>query len=223
MTDRHGGSVMRRILVALVVVACVSSAFAEEQSSRTFTREFSIPQGNPLEVGLKVGEMEIQTADVDMVTVEIRARCRPAGDEKCYRRLEGIQAESVVDESGSSIRVTGVSKRYHRMEIEAKITVPESSPLAVKMYAGELRVEGGGQDLEIRVKYGDVTVHQPQEATQSVLADANFGDAQIYASVGDTNPRRPWLVGSKVTWDGGEGDATVTVNLSAGEATVHLD
>ena len=168
---------MRRSIVAVAAFLVAGFAGADEDSRRTFTREFHIPAGSPLEVGLKVGEMEIETAAVDKVTVEI----------------------------------------------EAKITVPESSPLAVKMYAGQLRVEGGGQDLEIRVKYGDVTVHQPQAATQSVLADANFGDAQIYASSGDTNPRRPWLVGSRVTWDGGEGDATVTVNLSAGDATVHLD
>ena len=214
---------MRRILVALAVVLFVSAAFAEDRSSRTFTREFPVSPGKALQVSLNVGELDIETADVDRVSVEIEARCRPAADEKCYRRLEGIQVESLVNDAGSMIKVTGISKRYHRMEVEAKIIVPESSPLAVKMYAGELRVEGGGQDLNIRLKYGDVTVRQPLDATQSVLADANFGDAQIYAASGDTDPRRPWLVGSRVTWKDGEGDATVTVNLSAGDATVHLD
>lgn len=214
---------MRRFFIALAVVMFATAVFAEERSSREFTREFAIPAGIPIEVALKVGEMEIETAAVDKVVVEIEAQCRPAGDEKCYRRLENIQAESLVNDTGSSIRVTGVSKRYHRMEVEAKILVPETSALAVKMYAGELRVDGGGQDLDIRLKFGEVTVHQPVAFTQSVLADANFGDAQIYAPTGDTDPRRPWLVGSKVTWDDGEGDAIVTVNLGAGDATVHLD
>jgi hypothetical protein len=91
------------------------------------------------------------------------------------------------------------------------------------MYAGELDVAGGGQDLEVRLKYGDAEVTQPLAATRSVLADANFGDSQIFAPLGDTDPRRPWLVGSKVTWDDGEGDAVVTVKLSAGDATVRLE
>lgn len=129
----------------------------------------------------------------------------------------------MVNDSGSSVQVTGLSKRYHRMEVEATITVPESSALAVRMYAGELRVNGGGQDLDIRLKYGDVTVHQPMEATQSVFVDANLGDAAIYAPAGDPNTRRPWLVGARATWDEGEGAASVAVNLSAGDATVHLD
>jgi len=214
---------MRRTIVAIAVLLCAGVAVAELSSSREFTSEFAIPPGSHLEVGLNVGELEIETADIDKVIVEVKAHCRPAGDEKCYRRLEKIQAESVVNDSGTSVRITGVSKRYHRMEIEAKIKVPKSSPLAVRMYAGELDVAGDGQDLSIRLKYGDVTVRQPLAATQSVLADANFGDAHIYATSGETDPRRPWLVGSKVTWDDGEGDATVTVNLSAGDAKVHLD
>ena len=214
---------MRRIFVALIAVICVTAVFAEDRSSRTLTREFAIPSGNPLEIGLKVGELEIETAAVDKVTIEIEAHCRAGSDPKCYRRLEDIQVESVLNDTGSSVRITGVSKRYHKMEIEAKVLVPESSPLTVKMYAGELQVKGGGQDLGIRLKYGEVTVHQPLSATHSVLADANFGDAQIYAARGDTDPHRPWLVGSRVTWDDGEGDAIVTDNLSAGDATVHLD
>jgi len=196
---------------------------ADESAKREFTSEFSIPEGSDLEIGLKVGELDVETAEIDRVIVEVEARCRPGADSKCYRRLEQIQAESVINGSGSSVWITGVSKRYHRMEVEATITVPRSSPLAVRMYAGELRVNGSGQDLDVRLKYGDVDVRQPMSATQSVLADANFGDAQIYAPAGDPDARRPWLVGSKVTWDDGEGEAIITVNLSAGDATVHLD
>lgn len=214
---------MRRLMVAVAVFLSAELVVGADDASHSFTSEFSVASGTSLEVGLMVGEMMIETASVDKVTVEVEAHCRAGADTKCYRRLEKLGAELVQEATGSQVRITGVSKRYHKMEIEAKVIVPEGSPLAVKMYAGELRVDGGGQDLDIRLKYGEVTVHQPLASTESVLADANFGDAQIYASTGDTNPRRPWLVGSRVTWDNGEGDATVTVKLSAGDATVYLD
>ena len=214
---------MRRMIVALAVVFCAGLAWSAEGSSREFTSEFSIPEGSDLEVGLKVGELEVLTADIDKVIVEVEARCRSGGKAKCYQRLEKIEAESVINASGSSVRIVGVSKTYSKMEVEATITVPESSPLTVRMYAGELAVEGRGQNLDVRLKYGDVSVRQPMAATQSVMVDANFGDAQIFAPEGDPDAKRPWLVGSKVTWDDGEGDAIVTVNLSAGDATVRLD
>ena len=170
-----------------------------------------------------MGELQVETANTDTVRFEIEARCRAGADEKCLRRLAKLDIESSVEESGTLIEVTGLSKRYHRMEVEATVVVPQSSPLLVTMYAGEVDVAGGGQDLDIRLKYGDATVTQPFAATRSVLADANFGDSQIFAPAGETEPRRPWLVGSRVTWDEGEGDAVVTVKLSAGEATVRLE
>ena len=214
---------MRRVIVILAVFLCVGLANADDGSSREFTREFSIPAGSPLEVSLKVGELEVQTADTDKVIVEVEARCRPNADAKCHRRLEKIQAESATNDEGSSVWIKGVSKTYSKMEVEATITVPASSALSVRMYAGELDVNGGGQDLDVRLKYGDVTVHQPMEATRSVLVDANFGDAAIYAPSGDPDTRRPWLVGAKAKWDEGDGEAAVAVNLSAGDASVYLD
>lgn len=214
---------MRGLIATIAVFLCSGLVWADDSAKREFTSEFAIPEGSDLEVGLKVGELEVETADIDKVIVEVEARCRPAADAKCFRRLEKIQAESVVNDAGSSVRIAGVSKTYSKMEVEATITVPATSALAVKMYAGELSVNGGGQDLDVRLKYGDVTVRQPMAATQSVMADANFGDAKIYAPAGDPNSKRPWLVGAKVTWDEGAGDSTVTVNLSAGDATVHLD
>ena len=214
---------MRRWIVATVVLLLAGAAVADDGTARELTRELEIAAGRPVEVSLKVGELQIETAATDKVTVEIEARCREAAEPKCYRRLADLDAVSTATEEGTLVEITGVSKRYHRMEIEATVTVPESSPLVVRMYAGELDVAGGGQDLDIRLKYGDVSVTQPMAATRSALADANFGDAQIYAAAGDADPKRPWMVGSKVTWEGGEGDAVVTVKLSAGDATVHLD
>ncbi len=214
---------MRRWIIALVAVFSVGVAFGDDNSVRTFDREFAIAPGSELQVALKVGELRVETADVDSVLVEVEARCRAGSEPKCFQRLEKLGAELTVTGSQSAVSITGVSKRYHRMDVEVRVVVPKSSPLSVTMYAGELSVAGDGQDLEVRLKYGDVTVHQPLASTQSVLADANFGDAQIYAPLGDADSRRPWLVGSRVTWDEGEGDARVTVNLSAGDATVHLD
>lgn len=215
---------MRRLIVAVLAVLLAGTAVAELDSERELIVEFSIPEGERLEVGLKFGELQIETAATDKVTFEVEARCREGADPKCFRRLENLDVElEPAPESGTLIQVTGLSKRYHRMEIEATVVVPESSPLVVKMYAGELDVAGGGQDLDIRLKYGDATVTQPLAATKSVLADANFGDSQIFAPLGETDSGRPWLVGSRVTWDEGEGASTVILKLSAGDATVHLE
>ena len=101
--------------------------------------------------------------------------------------------------------------------------VPEDSPLTVRMYAGEARIEGDGQNLVVRLKFGDVEVRLPLAATHSVLADANIGDAEVFTAIGDPDPSRPLMVGSKVQWDEGPGEADVVVKLGAGSISVHLD
>lgn len=214
---------MRRLMPVIAVVLLAGPLVAESGSTRSFEQVLPIHAGTDLEIMLKVGEMVVESAAVDEVRVEVTATCRPKSLEKCQERLERLQVESLTNADGTQVKVAGVSKRYSKMEIKARFLVPEDSALTVRMYAGELRVEGGGQDLAVRLKFGEVTVHQPLASTRSVLADANFGDAEIFTSMGEPDPSRPFLVGSKVSWNDGEGEAQVAVNLSAGDITVHLD
>ena len=214
---------MRRWIPVMGCVAFAGALSAGTGPTRSFERTVPIQSGVDLEVSLKVGEMKVETAAVDEVKVEITATCRPKSLEKCEERLERLEIESATDYSGTAIKVAGVSKRYSKMSVEARFIVPEDSPLTVRMYAGELRVQGGGQDLAVKLKFGDVTVHQPEASTQSVLVDANIGDARIFASSGEPDPSRPFLVGSKVSWNDGQGSANIAVNLSAGDITLHLD
>jgi hypothetical protein len=214
---------MVRALALVTVLLSVGVVSAETGASQDIDRVFAIPPGSDLEVRLEVGELRVESAPVDEVRVEVSASCRPASSDKCRRRLERIAVESESLAVGTSVRVVGVSKRYSKMDVRARVVVPESSPLAVSMYAGEIRVEGGGQDLAVRLKYGEVDVHQPLDRTRSVVADANIGDSRIYAAKGQPDSSRPFLVGSKVTWDEGPGEAEVTVKLSAGDITIRLD
>ena len=214
---------MVRSTVAVALCLFAGPLVAESGPSRTFEQVLPVSPGTHLEVSLKVGEMEVETAAVDAVKVEVTATCRPKSLEKCEERLERLEVESATDHSGTVIKVAGVSKRYSKMSVTARFIVPESSPLSVRMYAGELRVDGGGQDLAVKLKFGEVTVHQPEASTQSVLVDANFGDARIFTNSGDTDASRPFLVGSKVSWNDGKGSANIAVDLSAGDITVHLD
>jgi hypothetical protein len=214
---------MRHVIVGVTLLSCIGVVRADDSATRSVHHEISIPAGTAVALGLAVGELTVESAAVDAVSVDIEARCREGAARKCRRRLEDIRTETSSNDAGTSIRIVGVRKRAHHMEVEARIVVPESSPLAVKMYAGEMQVAGGGQSLDIRLKFGDVTVHQPLAATRSVFADANIGDAEIYSAVGEPDPHRPFLVGSEVTWDEGEGEADVAVNLGVGSATVYLE
>ena len=214
---------MRRFIVGIALFSCVGAVRAVDLPARSVHHEAAIPAGDPVALRLSVGELIVESAAVDAVTVDIEARCREGAGDKCRRRLQDIRTEASINDAGASIRIVGFRKRAHHMEVEAKVVVPESSPLAVKMYAGEVQVGGGGQSLDIRLKFGDVTVHQPLAATRSVFADAKVGDAEVYAATGEPEPHRPFLVGSEVTWDEGEGDADVAVNLAIGSATVYLE
>jgi hypothetical protein len=214
---------MCRVTLTLVAGLVAGVLVADSESVRSFEESVEIPAGQNLEVGLKVGEMEVETAAIDEVRVEVTASCRPKSLDKCQERLERLRVESTTDADGTFVKVAGASKRYSKMEVKARFIVPEDSPLMVRMWAGELRVDGGGQDLSVRLKFGDVTVHQPLSRTHSVLVDANLGDASIFTTEGEADPSRPLLVGSKVSWNDGEGDAKVAVNLSAGDITVHLE
>lgn len=214
---------MRRLTAVVVSCLFAGGLVADTGPSRTFDWSQPVPAGTDLEVSLEVGEMEVETAAVDEVRVEVTATCRPKSLPKCAERLERLQMESATTDTGTAIKVAGVSKRYSKMLVEARFVVPETSPLTVRMYAGELQVQGRGQDLAVKLKFGDVTVHQPEADTKSVLVDANIGDARIFATSGNPDPKRPFLVGSKVSWNDGKGEAEVAVKLSAGDITVHLD
>lgn len=214
---------MRRWMAVVACLVVAEALCADTGSTRRIEKTLPIQSGTDLDVSLKVGEMVVETAAVDEVRIEVTAVCRPKSLDKCQQRLQRLQVKSVTDDSGMSIKVAGASKRYSKMEVRAKFVVPEDLALTVRMYAGELRVEGGGQDLAVRLKFGDVTVHQPLASTRSVVADANIGDAEIFTALGEPDPSRPFLVGSKVSWDDGQGESQVAVNLSAGDITVHLD
>ena len=116
---------MRRILVTIALLLTVGTPLIAAESERELVREFPVPPGKGLEVALKVGELQVETANTDTVRFEIEARCRAGADEKCLRRLAKLDIESSVEESGTLIEVTGLSKRYHRMEVEATVVVPE--------------------------------------------------------------------------------------------------
>lgn len=214
---------MRYLLIGAGLMALIAPVVAEEGPRRALSRELPLAQGSDLELRLKVGELQVETAPIDQVRVEVTASCRPNSSSKCRRRLERLQMEARINDDGTLIHLTGVSKRYSKLDVRARFIVPAYSALAVKMYAGEIRVDGGGQDLDVRLKFGDATIHQPLAKTRSVIADANIGEAEIFTSHGNPKARRPFLVGSKVSWQDGLGEAQVAVNLGIGSVAVHLD
>jgi hypothetical protein len=58
---------------------------------------------------------------------------------------------------------------------------------------------------------------------RAVYLDAGIGESRIWGSNGRVDSSRPFLIGSEVEWEAGDGDSKIVVDIGIGEVSVHLD
>lgn len=213
---------MKRLVIAgLLMSLSVTAAYGG--SRREASYGFPLQGAAEILVEMEVGELTIETVDIDAVEVRLDIRCRNRSA-TCERRIELIEA--VEDRRGDRlhVRVEGVSKTSsHRMEVEAHVRVPRAAGLIVDMGVGELDITGSERDVFVDMGIGEVRMWLDQEAVGSVFLDAGIGESALYGAADGAYSSRPFLIGSELDWDEGEGRAEVVVDLGIGEITVHLE
>jgi hypothetical protein len=191
-------------------------------ASREMSEDFELRSSDQVLIDFEVGELRIEAHDGDRVEVELDLRCRRSAS--CERRLEEV--EILAEWHGGRLKVSfeGLKKSLsNKMDIDAIIRVPATVELSVDMGIGELDIRGIEHDVFVDMGIGDVSLSIPESAVKSVYLDTGIGESQIWGSDGRVDSSRPFLIGSEVEWDSGDGTSEVIVDLGIGEVSVHLD
>lgn len=180
-----------------------------------------VPPAKAFEVAFRVGELDIESRPVTRATLELQADCRKLDPDVCRRKLSRVRLHTTELEDRVRVELRGLSRRAMRkLDVEGTIVVPERAPLFVKMGIGDLDIESGPQDLHVAMGIGDLSVHAPRQAVGGVEIKTGIGDASLHGVPARTQRRR--LVGAKVGWQDGAGDAHIQLRLKIGDASVRL-
>lgn len=209
----------RAVALALALTVLAASAGA---SSRQITEKLLAPREGAVGIVFKAGELEIVGGDGDELRFDLRLRCeRPSA--RCERRLASAEIVSRATTQTLQVEVTGLSKRAARkLDLEGRVEVPRRAALTVDMGAGELAIRGLEADVTVDLKFGEASLELPEAAVGAAHLRARIGETALYGISGSPRIRRPLVVGGRVDWSGGEGEAVVQVRVRIGSVTVDL-
>lgn len=191
--------------------------------SQDFASDPIVVADEPVKVAFKAGELRIVGTEGDELAAHLTATCRK-GKPRCVRELGELRIVAIPSGGNIELVFEGLNKRKaKRMNFEAVVRVPESSPVNVKMGVGALEIENLRGDLAVDMWIGDLVVRMSETDVHSVLMDAGIGDAEINAFGGGGRHRRPMLVGREVSWTDGSGSARLDLDLQIGDISVKLE
>ncbi|MCP3956700.1 MAG: hypothetical protein GY719_02490 [bacterium] len=183
-----------------------------------------VDYGQGVHIAFGIGELEIEATDAAEIQTDVRVDCKQLDPERCQRYAQRLRLEPRTKDGVVQVRLVGLRRSQRRkLGIEGRITVPRWAPLRVDLGIGDVEIHAGDEDLAVRMKIGDLTVHAPREAVASVAVATRIGDASVHGGGVDADERRPMLIGARSRWDGGEGDAVIDVGLKIGDAQVVLE
>ncbi|MEM6707097.1 MAG: hypothetical protein AAGA81_10785 [Acidobacteriota bacterium] len=183
-----------------------------------------VRSGQQVSVVFQVGELDVEAQPIDEVRAFVEVSCQRARRARCRKAKRRMKVEPVETEDGLEVRLGGVSKSLmRRLRVEAKVLVPEDSPLFVKAGIGDVDIRSGHKPLAVRMGIGDLRVYAPAEAVGSVRVRTRIGDAGLRTSEGHRAAGRRALVGAGLSWTEGEGAEPVDVRLRIGDAQVILE
>lgn len=229
---------MRPFTIALTIFCCLAvNALAATEPSPTELPQFSdsiqvvgdtpvvfpVEPGEPITIRFGIGELDIVAADVSQVQAELEVGCKDLSADRCASYTERLRIEARRREDGVDVVLRGLSKwKLRKLDLEGRVTVPRESPLVAEIGIGDVEIHGGTEDLEVRMGIGDLTVRVPEDTVASVAMATRIGDASLSGSQHRAGSRRK-LLGARVAWSEGPGDARIDVGLRIGDAKVVLE
>lgn len=224
---------MQRILTLGLLCAILSSTAPATERTSELPQFYDriqvtgdLPLIQPVDVGQSVrisfgiGELEIEANDAAEIRTELEVDCKQLDAERCRRYAERLKLEPRTKDGVVEVRLTGLRRSQRRkLGLDGRITVPRWAPLDVRVGIGDVTILAGEKDLAVNMGIGDLTIRAPRETVGSVVMGTRIGDASIHGDVQAEGGRR-MLVGSKLRWRDGEGEAAIDVGLRIGDAKV---
>jgi hypothetical protein len=209
-------------LVGLLAAAAWAAEPHPERDQRTVQRTFELDGDGAVRIDVRYGEVVVERGEPGRVEAELRIRCR-GGSERCHENIGAIDLEGDSGSRGRTLRVVGLPRfSNHGTQIELHVFVPQDRDVELDVGAGEIHVQNLRGDLRVKLGAGEIEVRAPEEAVRSVEARAGVGEARMSCRGGTVSERRH-LVGGRVDWDSGQGDADLDLHVGAGEVAVELD
>jgi len=176
-------------IVAFLLSLSVSSLHAED-----VTRSFDVQPGGQLEIDTDIGSIDITSADVSTVTIEVRLRGSDAEEFK----LEFSQSDNGVRVHGRA-KSRLMNNRHRDLSVRFRATVPEKYNLRLDTSGGsidigdldgQVRADTSGGSIDLGVISGRARVStsggsiEIEEGGEDVLADTSGGSISIGKAAG---------------------------------------
>jgi hypothetical protein len=185
-----------------------------------------VDSGQPVFIRFGIGELEIESTSSNEIRADLRVECREKlSDALCEKYRNRLRLEPRETDEGIEVRLVGLPKyKMRKLRLDGQVQVPRWSPLSVKVGIGDVDIYSDAKDLMVEMGIGDLTVRVPSDSVGTVQMATRIGDASVSGPDGPSiHTRRRMLVGARVNWTDGEGDATISVGLKIGDARVVLE
>lgn len=211
---------MKRTLLALLACALIVAP-AQARVLQSQTKTYDAKGLQSVRVDFPVGELHVEGTDADQVTVKLYVHCDRHGA-WCEDRAERVSLD--VRPRGGRLDVDVDSHTLFHSDgfwIEGVVKVPRGLALDVNMKVGELEVRDMENDVDLAIKVGEVNLSMPETRVARVHAGVTIGEANLDHRGGHTQVAG--LLGRRLNWTEGRGQARVDVRMGVGEVSVRLD
>lgn len=184
-----------------------------------------VEPGLPVSVRFGIGELEIVSTESNQIRADLDVRCRDNLSEAlCEKYRSRLRLEPRRSDDRFEVRLVGLPKwKMRKLELDGRVEVPKWSPLSVRVGVGTVDITSDAEDLSVAMGIGDLTVRVPQQNVGSVSIGTRIGDASLWRTDGRHAGKRRMLIGARVEWSGGTGNAIIDVGLRIGDAKVVLE
>ncbi len=212
---------MRAVMLPLLLAATLSAGSSDEVV-RTFSQEYATRDITSVLLDVPVGEVEIGPGGSDRVEIEVVLECDTGWRSRsCRDRAERIELVSRERNGRLSIDVEGYSAwRSRGLEVHLEVRLPARMALSLDMGIGEVEIRDLESDVTVDLGIGEVFVGMDESRIAKVLLDAGIGETSLRTSDGKSSVAG--LFTSELSWDEGDGEATIRIDLGIGEIDVRI-
>lgn len=190
------------LLIAAALLAAPLAAFAKIE--RVVEKTFNVQPGGLLTVETSGGNVAVQTAAVDKVTVVAKQRIRASSEEEADEVLKKLTL--TIEQDGDNVRAVAKFERFNwgrqPVQVDFNVTVPTRFRVDAKTSGGDVKVadldgkvhartSGGnvrlgriGGDVDAGTSGGDIAL---AEGAAAVRLNTSGGNIHVGRAVGPTD------------------------------------
>jgi hypothetical protein len=158
---------------AVILLACNIAGFAETKTSCSQTLNVPLQSRAVLIIDSKPAGLQIVATDRD----ELRVSCTAGSDETALDTSLHFSPTA----NGGKLSIEG-HVHHGNNNLQVKIEVPRRTSVAIRMFAGQVTVEGVKGDKDIEVGAGQITISSIHEGDyRSVNASVGIGQVHSQA------------------------------------------